>query len=295
MSRILIAGCGYLGTALGHSLHASGHEVWGLKRQPRDLPSTIRSFAADLTDPSTLTQLPQPLDYVIYSAAATSFSEAHYQSAYYIGVRNILSSLQKLSQQPQRFLFISSTSVYDQHQGEWVDEDTPAQAEGFSGYYIRKGEELVLNNPLSAVIVRFGGIYGPDRSRLIDSIRNGSATTNNTSTGGIPIYTNRIHRDDCVRVLEHLIYLPIANLKRVYIAVDNEPAPLNEVICWIASQLGISDAALQFANKKNSNIDWRLRANKRCLNTRLRDSGFQFLYPSYREGYSALLAATNNI
>ncbi len=295
MSRILIAGCGYLGTALGSSLNAAGHEVWGLKRQPLDLPPTIRSFAADLTDPSTLTKLPQPLDYVIYSAAATSFSEADYQSAYYIGVYNILSSLQKLSQQPQRFLFVSSTSVYNQHQGEWVDEDTSTQSDSFSGLCIRKGEELVLNSPLPAVVVRFGGIYGPGRSRLIDSIRNGGATR---TPGGIPLYTNRIHRDDCTRVLEHLIYLPISNLKSIYIAVDNEPAPLNEVLLWIASQLGVSEpsVALQSQLKPVANSNaWRPRANKRCLNTRLRDSGFQFLYPSYREGYSALLSATDLI
>ena len=288
MARILIAGCGDIGATLGQSLSAAGHEVWGLKRHPADLPPGIQPLAADLTDPATLNVLPPALDGVVYSAAAAGFSEAAYQAAYATGVQNLLDALRRAGQQPHRLLFTSSTSVYAQHQGEWVDEDSPAEAGGFSGRCIRAGEQRMWDSPWPAVAVRFGGIYGPGRTRLIESVRAGTATR----PAGPPLYTNRIHRDDCARVLEHLLFLP--DPAPLYLAVDDDPAPLGEVLSWLATQLGVPEPPLA-ANpplKPGAEIGdpaLRMRASKRCRNARLRASGFQFRYPSYRDGYAALL------
>ena len=292
MARILIAGCGDVGTALGRNLHAAGHEVWGLKRRPADLPPSIRPLAADLGDPATLTRLPAALDVVVYSAAAAGFSEAQYQAAYASGVRNLLRALRDTGQRPQRLLFTSSTSVYAQHQGEWVDEDSPAEADNFSGRCIRAGEQRMWDSPWPAVAIRFGGIYGPGRTRLIDSVRAGTATR----PAGPPLYTNRIHRDDCARVLEHLLFLPTP--APLYLATDDDPAPLGEVLGWLAIQLGMPEPPLA-ANpplKPGAGAGdpaLRMRASKRCRNARLRASDFQFRYPSYRDGYAALLRLEN--
>ncbi|HCK81225.1 MAG TPA: SDR family oxidoreductase [Candidatus Competibacter sp.] len=294
MARILIAGCGDVGTVLGKSLHAAGHQVWGLKRQPADLPPGIQPLAADLGDPATLSRLPSNLDYVVYCAAAASFSEAQYRAAYVAGVRNLLHALQEGEQQPRRLLFTSSTSVYAQHRGEPVDEGSPAEADGFSGRCIRAGEELLWNSPWPAVAVRFGGIYGPGRTRLIDSVREGTATC----PIGSPLYTNRIHRDDCARVLEHV--LSLTDPDPLYVAVDDEPAPLDEVLRWLAHQLGVAEpppapeSPLKPGAGGGRDATARLRASKRCRNARLRASGFQFRYPSYREGYGALLRAESD-
>ncbi len=294
MAHILIAGCGDIGATLGQSLSRAGHEIWGLKRHPIDLPLGIRPLAADLTNPATLTTLPSALDFVVYSAAASGFSEAAYQAAYVTGVRNLLNALAGAGQQPRRLLFTSSTSVYAQHQGEWVDEDSPAEADGFSGRCIREGERLMEQSGWPAVAVRFGGIYGPGRTRLIESVRDGSATR----PAGPPLYTNRIHRDDCARVLEHLLFLP--EPKSIYLAVDDDPAPLAEVLDWLAIQLGVPEPALAAhpplkpGAEASGNVGLRMRASKRCRNARLRASGFSFRYPGYREGYAALLCATKD-
>ena len=146
MARILIAGCGDVGATLGQSLGATGHKVWGLIRQPRSLPSAIRPVIADLTDPASLADLPARLDYIVYSAAASGFDEASYQAAYVTGVSHLLDALRRTGQQPKRLLFTSSTSVYAQHQGERVDEDSPAEADGFSGRCLREGEQLMWNS-----------------------------------------------------------------------------------------------------------------------------------------------------
>ncbi|TVR58130.1 MAG: SDR family oxidoreductase [Candidatus Competibacteraceae bacterium] len=288
MARILIAGCGDVGTALGRNLSTAGHDVWGLKRRPLDLPAGIQPLAADLTDPTTLAALPAALDYIVYSAAAAGFGEEAYQSAYVAGVRHLLDALRQAGQQPKRLLFTSSTSVYAQNQGEWVDEDSPAEASGFSGRCIRQGEQLLWDSGWPAVAVRFGGIYGPGRTRMIDSVRDGTATR----SAGPPLYTNRIHRDDCARVLEHLLFLP--EPAPLYLAVDDDPAPLNDVLSWLAGQLGVPEPALTDGSPAKPGtgtreVAARMRASKRCRNARLRASGFSFRYPSYRDGYAALL------
>ncbi len=291
MARILIAGCGDVGTTLGLRLHAAGHEVWGLKRSLHGLPPGLQPLAADLADPATLTVLPPALDYLVYSAAAAGFSEALYQAAYVAGVRNLLDALRQGGQHPKRLLLTSSTSVYAQHRGEWVDEDSPAVAESFSGRCIRAGEQLLWDSGWPAVVVRFGGIYGPGRTRLIDSVRDGTATC----PAGAPVFTNRIHRDDCAQVLEHLLLLP--DPAPLYLAVDDDPAPLAEVLSWLAIQLGMPEPsvgacpALKPGSKNRPDRALRQRASKRCRNARLRGSGFQFHYPSYRDGYAALLRA----
>ncbi len=280
MARILIAGCGDVGAVLGSNLSAAGHVVWGLKRRPVTLPASIRGVAADLSDPASLNGLPPALDYVFYTAAADGFSEAAYRRAYVDGVANLLRALEKAGQQPRRLLFTSSTSVYAQCRGEWVDEDSPAESPSFAGRCLRQGEQLLWDGPYPATVIRFGGIYGPGRTRLLDSLRRGHATCVEQP----PVYTNRIHRDDCAAALQHLVQLP--QPYSLYLGVDDDPAPQCEVLRWLAERLGAPGPTMVDAAAAEEAV---LRANKRCSNARLRASGFRFRYPTYREGYAALL------
>lgn len=280
MARIVIAGCGDIGTALGRELVAAGHRVWGLKRDPATLPSAILPLAADLTVSESLTVLPSDLDYIFYTAAASGFNEDCYRAVYVDGLANLLAALQAAGQRLRRLFFTSSTSVYAQRQGEWVDEDSPAEALDFTGHCLREAEILVGQGPYPATVIRFGGIYGPGRTRLIDSVRSGAATCVERP----PVFTNRIHRDDCVAVLRHLMELP--EPAPLYLAVDDEPAPQCEVLRWLAQRLGVAGPTVVGAA---TGAEARMRNNKRCSNRRLRLSGFRFRYPSYKEGYTALI------
>lgn len=281
MARVLIAGCGDVGSALGVMLHQAGFEVWGLKRNPAGLPRGISGIAANLIDPASLEKLPPRLDYVVYTAAAGGYSEDRYRAAYADGIDNLLNALQRQGQQLQRIVFTSSTSVYAQHQGEWVDETSPAEASTFAGRCLRQGEALLWQGPYPAIVIRFGGIYGPGRTRLLDNLRRGTATC----VDDPPLYTNRIHRDDCAAALKHLLELPAP--EPLYLGVDDEPARQCEVLSWLAQRLGVPGPTVV---PRASAEAAAMRANKRCRNHRLRASGFRFCYPSYREGYEALLA-----
>lgn len=280
MARILIAGCGDVGAALGAQLSAAGHIVWGLKRRPATLPAGVQGLAADLADPASLDRLPPGLDYVFYTAAADGFSDAAYRRAYVDGVANVLDALERAGQQPRRLFFTSSTSVYGQCRGEWVDEDSPAQAQSFAGRCLREGEQLLWNGPYPATVIRFGGIYGPGRVRLLESLRRGTATCVEQP----PIYTNRIHRDDCAAALRHLLDAP--QPRPLYLGVDDYPAPQCEVLRWLAERMGTPGPRVVDAAQAE---EAALRANKRCNNARLRATGFNLRYPTYREGYAALL------
>ena len=81
MARVLIAGCGDVGTALGLLLAADGHEVFGLRRHPGSLPDPIRPLAGDLTDVASLTSIPDGVDLVAYTAAADRFDDDAYRRA----------------------------------------------------------------------------------------------------------------------------------------------------------------------------------------------------------------------
>ena len=261
------------------NLVAEGHSVWGLKRNTATLAAQIQPLQGDLSNPDDL-KLPQDrLDYVFYTAAADGFSEALYRAAYVDGIANLLAALAAAVQQPRRIVLVSSTSVYAQRQGEWVDEDSPAEPTGFSGRCIREGEDLLWNGPYPSTVIRFGGIYGPGRNRLIDSLRSGTASCVKGA------YSNRIHSQDCARALQHLMTLDEA--ESVYIGVDNEPAPLCDVLNWVADQLGVDGPQVE---EHDSTTSRRRGGSKRCSNARLRASGFEFLYPDYRHGYAAMLS-----
>jgi nucleoside-diphosphate-sugar epimerase len=280
MARILIAGCGQVGTLLGIALQKAGHVVWGLKRQPSTLPAALQPLSGDLSAAQSLNHLPPDLDYVFYTAAPDGFSEPSYRAVYVDGVANLMSALQHRGEHPRRIFLTSSTSVYSQHQGEWVDENSPAAPSSFSGRLIRQGETLLWQGSYPATIIRFGGIYGPGRLRLLDTLRKGNATCIEHP----PLYTNRIHLEDCAAALQHLLRL--ADPEPLYLGVDNDPAPQCTVLRWLAEQLGVPGPTVVAAATGPEAV---MRANKRCSNARLRASGFRLRYPSYQDGYSTLL------
>jgi len=280
MQRALIAGCGALGSALGRILASHRWEVWGLRRNPTALAPPIEPIAGNLAEPESLRDLPPKLDAVVYACAAGAYDEASYGAAYEPGLENLLAALARQRQSPSRLLFTSSTRVYGEHFGAWVDEDSATGYDSFAQRALLAGEALIQR--AGGTVVRFGGIYGPGRTMLLERVRRGEASC---AEG---VYSNRIHQADCDRVLAHLLQL--SRPAPCYLAVDEEPALLCEVMGWLARELGVA-APRRLAGADASRAR---RGNKRCNSRRLLNSGFQFVYPSYRHGYSALVSSIRN-
>jgi len=283
MAQILIAGCGYVGNQLSDMLVTGHHQVWGLRRSASSAPAGQHPFSADLTKPETLTDLPKNLDYIFYTASASSHNDEAYQKSYPDGLHNLIEALQQQRQKPNRIFFTSSTGVYGQYDGSWIDETSPTLPASFSGKRMLEAERRLLEGSFPATVVRLGGIYGPGRTRLVDQVRDGKATA---ETDQDP-YTNRIHRHDAAGILKHLMDHP--NPDRLYLGVDQEPALRSEVYQWIASQLQTS-----LSPPVPRTQPGRPQTNKRCRNNRLLDSGYVFQYPTFREGYQSMIHSSSS-
>ncbi len=259
---------------------AQGWRVLGMRRNVAVLPAAIEPLAGDLHADACPADWPQgQLDYLVYCAAATEHDEAGYRAAYVEGLRRVLSWLAQHGQRPRRILFASSSGVYGQQEGEWIDEDSVAEAQSFSAVIMREAERVALDSGLPATIVRLTGLYGPGREWLLSQVRGGYRVSETP-----PLYGNRIHVEDAAGLFATLLQADAAGvpLADCYLGVDDEPAPLHEVVGWLREQLGVS----HWSDEQRV----RRAGSKRCRNARARALGWAPQYPSYREGYAAILA-----
>ena len=282
----LIAGFGYVGRGLADLLLADGQPLWTLRRGVEagaPAPGMI-SLRADLGDRAELERVLGPVIErgqvdVYFLASPDAPHDDAYRAVYVDGLRSLCEVLAKSL---RRVLLTTSTAVYGQDDGSWVDETSLTDPSSFSGKRLLEGEQLLGELAPSGVALRLGGIYGGERTSLVKRLLDGQAI----APLAAPQYRNRIHRDDCARVLRDLARLP--RPQAVYVGVDDEPADLREVQGWLCAQLGIDPAALRPATSSSRG------GNKRCSNARLREAGVALAYPSYREGYAELLDGFRN-
>ncbi len=272
-SRVLIAGCGYVGTALGQRLVEQRHEVWGLRRDPSALPSSFNKLSADLSRSADLALIPRHFDFVVYAASAGESSDAAYERAYVTGLDNLLGVIE--GTQVRRVFFTSSTAVYAQTGGELVDESSETLPTHFSGQRTLEAERRLTVAKTPSTVLRCAGIYGPGRTRLIESVRQGTASMSER-------FTNRIHRDDIAGAIIHLMAAP--EPPSTLLLSDDVPAPQRDVTTYIASLLRVPVPLPHAADPSARGGD------KRCNNAKLKATGYHLLFPSYREGYAAMLA-----
>ncbi|HEX8595146.1 MAG TPA: SDR family oxidoreductase [Pseudomonas sp.] len=277
---VLIAGCGDIGSRLAQQLLAQQWTVFGLRRTVSLLPAGVNGIAGDLFQPTAPTGWPATnLDYLVYCATPTERDEAGYRAAYVEGLRHVLGWLTQYGQRPKRIFFVSSSSVYGQQHGEWVDETSPTDASTYSGRVMLEAELVALQSGFPASVVRLTGIYGPGRNDLANRVRQGYSVPAEP-----PLYGNRIHADDAAGLLAFLLQADSqgTELENCYIGVDDAPAPLAEVVTWMREYLGVT--------QWSENATLRRSGSKRCSNARAKALGWVPQYATYREGYEALLA-----
>lgn len=280
-ASLLIAGAGYLGQALANEwLAAEANTRVHILRRGLEHPPGTQLVRADLQDPSSLKQLPA-CTHLVYCAAADSSSEEAYQAIYEKGLLHVLDAYEQRGERPT-LIYISSTSVYAERAGGWVTEEGELVTSGPSRFMVA-GEALLAERQWPAVILRCGGIYGPGRASFLERIQKGEELLGE----GPPQYTNRIHRDDCVGMIRWLCQAPSQSSGvSIYNAVDSEAAERNEVIRWLAAQIGLDPKQLTTSGGVPRS---QLRGNKRVSNEKIRKAGYQFRYPSYKEGYAHLI------
>jgi nucleoside-diphosphate-sugar epimerase len=278
MARILIAGCGDVGTALGLALAADGDEVVGLRRHPEGLPAPILGVAGDLVTGDGVADAAEGVNALVYAAAADRFSDDAYRRTYVDGLANVLAALRAARAPLEHVLFTSSTAVYAQSDGGWVDETSPTEPQGFSGRTLLEAEELLARSGIPATVLRLAGIYGPGRTRLIEEVRSGAVTVDD----GAPVFANRIHVADCAGAIRHLLRLPSSS--GIWLGVDHDPCERGVVLDWLADRMGAPRP------RRVTGAVRERGGNKRCSNAKLVRSGYVFRHPSFRDGYGELVS-----
>ncbi len=283
--KILIAGCGYLGSTLGGVLAKKGAEVYGIRRQWAQVVQGIKPITADLSDQETLKNLPT-VDCVILCQAPKRNTDS-YRSTYLEGTRNLFAALK--GKEPKKIILISSTSVYGTADGSWVDETTPAGVGFFESKEAEENarilietERLVLSRrgdppgrPYNSIVFRLAGIYGPGRHRL-RALKDGKMKPSFAGT-----YVNRIHVEDIVAGIELLIEK--GKTGEIYLGVDDHPSTQKEFYEWMYEKTGWPRPA------ENGTCSMVRVSNKRGSNAKLKALGWAPKYPSFNEGYATLL------
>ena len=271
-----MVGCGDLGIRLGKQLAAEGWRVSAVRRRVDPLPDNFNAITGDYTQRADLTGLIdlQP-DYVVFTPLPTARDSAGYYQGYAAPVAQmaelgLLSSL-------KGGVLVSSTRVYAQAGGDWVDESSPlTQTDPLAASIIEAERQFLAVCP-GATVLRASGIYGEWPGMLIQRLQKGLCSPDPERI------SNRIHRDDlagimafCLRRLEHG-----ETNDPVYIASDQRPSQVGEVEAWLIKRLGLS-AMKGVATSR--------LANRRCSSQLLRSAGYRFSYPDYQTGFSALMA-----
>ena len=287
--RVAILGCGYVGLELARQLGAD-HEVVGVRRSETGLAAVEAAGAelvrADVTDADDLAAVPD-VDAVVFAASSGGRGAEAAREVYVDGLRTVIESFGARERVPDRLVYTSSTGVYGDHDGGWVDEETPLDPTTEKTEVLAEAErlarELAPEHGIDGAVARFAGLYGPDRYRL-DRYLEGPVTEG---------YLNMIHRDDAAGVVRFMLESTDEDL---LVAADDEPVDKWTFADWLADECGVErppkrTKAERLEDDISEAARRRILTSKRCSNDRLRGLGYEFRYPTYREGYRPAIEA----
>jgi nucleoside-diphosphate-sugar epimerase len=286
-NSILFVGCGDLGCRSGLILQAMGWQVAGLRRDPSRLPAGFAGILGDYTSPADTRFIAElKPDYVVATFNPSDMSVEGYRRGFSQAAASLLSGLG--GHRPRAILSVSSTRVYAERDGGWVDETSPLTDDDPRALAIIAAEQALLGSTHRVSVVRFAGIYGYPGGRLLEKIRRGELSPEQ------PVrFSNRIHRDDCAGFLCHLLARVEAGqeLEPVYNGVDDLPAPQFEVESWLAAQMGVEAKPGEPPGVSDPKSRGGMPGgHKRCSNRLLHASGYRLIYADYRSGYGAVLS-----
>ena len=278
----LIVGCGYLGLRVARRWMAEGHAVAGLVRSSASAESLIHEgvhpIVADVTQPSTLRALPAA-ETLLYAVGYEPAGGASRWAVYVDGLRAVLDAL---APQVGRVILVSSTGVYAEQAGGWVDESSPCRPLRESGRALLAAEEALAEHPLGdrGIGLRLAGIYGPGRLPRRAEMASGEP---------LPVaageHVNLIHVEDAAATV--LAAEARGQPPRTYVVSDGHPVERREYFAELARQFGLRRPS--FRDPLPGEAAGRRGGDKRVSNARmLAELQVKLMYPTFREGLSAM-------
>ncbi|SNZ12946.1 Nucleoside-diphosphate-sugar epimerase [Natronoarchaeum philippinense] len=285
--RVAILGCGYVGLELGRQLTAAGHEVVGVRRSDDGVAAIedagFEAVQANVTDADALSAVPDA-DAVVFAASSGGRGADAAREVYVDGLRTAIDHFGAREDAPDRLVYTSSTGVYGDHDGAFVDESTRIEPTTEKTEVLAEAERIAREHAaehgIDGTVARFSGLYGPERYRL-QRYLDGPVTEG---------YLNMVHRDDAAGAVAYLLGEDLAR-DGVVLVTDDEPAPKWDFADWLAERCGESAPPKRTKAERLDDPDLsaaarrRIETSKRCSNDRLRSLGYDLVYPTYREGY----------
>lgn len=269
--RTLIVGCGYLGLALARELQRRGDTITAWVRSKESAAELAGEGFAQVIAGSVADDAcwrgAGTFDAVVHGASSGGGGTEAYREVYLEGARQM-----NRHQPDARRIFVSSTSVYGQTQGELVDETAGTQPKAETSQILVEAEHEALT--AGAIVLRAAGIYGPGRAALFEKFKRGEAVLEDGGTR----WVNQVHRDDLVAAI--ILLLHGGSPGEIYNAADDEPVTLRDYYAWCAETLGkpMPPPGMRDPNRK------RGVTNKRVSNKKLRALGWELKYPTFRQG-----------
>lgn len=280
----LIFGCGYLGNRVAERWLDAGERVVAVTRSPSRSEEFHRRgidpLVADVTDPASLTRLPVAQT-VLYAVGMDRSSGKSMREVYVQGLRNVLEALPP---ETGRIIYISSSGVFGQSDGSWVDETSPCQPQRENGQVCLEAERTLMEHPLGerSVILRLSGIYGPGRVPNVSGLRRGEPLR--VAADG---YLNLIHVDDAARAV--LAVESCRQPSSLYLVSDGHPVLRRDYYAHAAKLLGQGPPT--FADPDESTSERKRGGGSKRISNRkmLEELQITLAYPDYQAGLSAAL------
>jgi len=292
--KLAVLGAGYVGGALTALALRGGMKVTALTRNHAKANQLQHAGAqtviAQLDAPTWFEQVPRDQDYVVDCVSSAGGGLAGYRRSYVAGL-DAIRQWASGGATGAHFVFTSSTSVYPQTDGRWVDEDASAEGCSEAGKILLEAESRVANAGFEQwQVLRLAGIYGPGRHFLLDALRERRSEFPGSGTD----YLNLIHQWDICRAIFQVLLQPDAPESGVYNVADGHPAPKQEIVGWLAEQLGQEAPAFN-PEMQTGRASRRTNEQGKLPNRRISAAKLQAAtdwrprYPSYREGFRELL------
>ena len=287
MNSTLIVGCGFLGRRVGKLLNESGHQVFGTTRTAEHAPDLVacgvEPVIANVLDPDTLKALPL-VDRVLYCVGFDRTAGIPMRTVYVDGLQNVLTHLKG----NPRLIYASSTGVYARDDGGWVDEDYPAEPCHEAGKVCLEAEQVATASHLQSTVLRFAGLYGPDRV-----MRRASLIAGEPVIGDPAKWLNVIHIDDAARVA--VAALDHEHTDKLFVVSDNRPVQRSEFYAIAARCLGASPPEFVLPEPGSPEAR-REESNKRVSNQRMKQQLLADLtYPDIVTGLPQALGYVDSI
>lgn len=312
--HILVIGQGKIGVQVSNLLAERGYEVTGLARRERHhyplaaKANFIQADAKQLTADDI-----QPFSHMLIIVSPSTnhgnqepgkkteqkHPAEHYHNSYLAIAQHIASLQPQIEQtgQLQRLVFISSTGVYGQHKGEWIDDTTlPTTPQRVTSQLLLQAEDCLKHAFAHTVIIRPSGIYGTQRLMRIRQ-----ATAENKTAMPANAWTNRIMDSDLVNIIANVI--TTKHPKPLYLASDYQPVTSYELLYWLAKQLGselptisVEKAAGEAENTENALVtedggrevaEFNGNASGKRIHSNIPASWLT--YPDWQAGYRLIL------